>query len=207
MARYSFPALIQPWNGTFHVSFPDLPNCWSVGPNVDAAVQNANDALYTHLIDHYASGRPIPVPMPYGDRMMLGAPPGSIWSLVSVELSDTSERINVYLPSTLLGKIDRLATSQGASRSSFIAIALNAYADALDERLRARQVGQLVSTQFTQNEDLMVKAAIGNGAVVVDEFGRVLGLGNITQTLDGKMIVVTHQGGAPPILQPSRQMG
>lgn len=45
MSRYVFPALFEPEEGMFNVSFPDLPDCYTCGDTVADAMYMAEDAL------------------------------------------------------------------------------------------------------------------------------------------------------------------
>ena len=67
--------------------------------------------------------RPLPQPTPI-ERIML--PKGCdflAYFIVGVDPPDPSERVNVYLPKSLIGQVDRRAAELGMSRSSFFGLA------------------------------------------------------------------------------------
>src|SRR6185436_13812867 len=68
-------------------------------------------------------GRPLPEPTPI-ERIAL--PKGAeivAYFIVGVDPPDPSERVNVYLPKSLIGRIDKRATELGMSRSSYFGLA------------------------------------------------------------------------------------
>ena len=68
-------------------------------------------------------GRPLPPPTPI-ERIVL--PKGCdflAYFIVGVDPPDPSERVNVYLPKSLIGQVDKRAAELGMSRSSFFGLA------------------------------------------------------------------------------------
>jgi len=71
--------------------------------------------------------------------------------IVGVDPPDPSERVNVYLPKSLIGRIDRRAAELGMSRSSFFGLAATAAllrypgcrADLAEARSKAHRTGGL----------------------------------------------------------------
>ena len=70
---------------------------------------------------------------------------------VGVDPPDPSERVNVYLPKSLIGRVDRRAAELGMSRSSFFGLAATAAllrfpgfrADLAEARSKAHRTGGL----------------------------------------------------------------
>jgi predicted RNase H-like HicB family nuclease len=109
--------------------FPDFPGCVAGGRSQEEAIERAERAL-AQAVDGWAErGRPLPEPTPI-EQIVL--PKGSdviAYFFVGVDPPDPSERVNVYLPKSLLGRIDRRANDLGMSRSSFFGFAANVALD------------------------------------------------------------------------------
>ena len=45
MARYLYPAIFEPEDGAYNVTFPDLPDCYTCGDNLADAMMMAQDVL------------------------------------------------------------------------------------------------------------------------------------------------------------------
>jgi predicted RNase H-like HicB family nuclease len=124
MTRRLYPAVLERGaKGTFGAWFPDFPGCVAGGTSQEKAIEKAENAL-AQAVDGLAEhGRPLPDPTPV-ERIML--PRGSdlvAYFIVGVDPPDPSERVNVYLPKSLIGRIDRRAAELGMSRSSFFGLA------------------------------------------------------------------------------------
>jgi predicted RNase H-like HicB family nuclease len=124
MKRRLYPAVLErgpKW--TFGAWFPDFPGCVAGGKSHEAAIEKAEYTL-AQAIDALAEhNRPLPEPTPI-ERIVL--PKGCdliAYFMVGVDPPDPSERVNVYLPKSLIGRIDRRAAELGMSRSSFFGLA------------------------------------------------------------------------------------
>jgi hypothetical protein len=94
--------------------------------------------------------RALPEPTPI-ERIVL--PRGCdlvAYFIVGVDPPDPSERVNVYLPKSLIGQIDRRAAELGMSRSSFFGLAATALirfpgfrVDAAEPRSKVHKTGGL----------------------------------------------------------------
>ena len=129
MAKRTYPAMLEPTNDGVGVSFPDLPGCVSFGVDVDDALLSAHEALSLHLEGMAEDGERFPDPAPLGDRIFselngeLMKARGS-WAQVTAEAPDEGERVNVYLPKSLLERADIWAAKAGMNRSQFVVYAL-----------------------------------------------------------------------------------
>ena len=89
-----------------------------------AEYQDAPKDIYScGMCTLFEHGRPLPPPTPI-ERIVL--PKGCdflAYFIVGVDPPDPSERVNVYLPKSLIGQIDRRAAELGMSRSSFFGLA------------------------------------------------------------------------------------
>ena len=68
-------------------------------------------------------GRPLPEPTPIEQIALPKGADVVAYFIVGVDPPDPSERVNVYLPKSLITRIDKRATELGMSRSSFFGFA------------------------------------------------------------------------------------
>ncbi|MGH6872017.1 MAG: type II toxin-antitoxin system HicB family antitoxin [Rhizomicrobium sp.] len=123
MKRF-YPAVLErAGKGAFGVWFPDFPDCVAAGASQEDAIARAEHAL-ARAIDAWSErDRPLPQPSPVET---VTTPKGFVaFILVGVEPPDPSERVNVYLPKSLIAKADARAAELGMSRSSFFGFALS----------------------------------------------------------------------------------
>src|SRR4051812_15402840 len=124
MNRRLYPAVLERGpKGTFGAWFPDFPGCGAGGKSHEETIAKAEHAL-AQAVDALAEeGEALPQATPF-ERIML--PKGSdfvAYFIVGVDPPDPSERVNVYLPKSLIARIDRRASELGMSRSSFFGFA------------------------------------------------------------------------------------
>jgi predicted RNase H-like HicB family nuclease len=155
MKRRLYPAVLECGpKGTFCAWVPDFPGCVAGGRSQEDAIERAENAL-AQAVDALAEhDRPLPEPTPI-ERIVL--PKGCefvAYFIVGVDPPDPSERVNVYLPRSLIGRVDRRAAELGMSRSSFFGLAattaLTSFADApvfrsslAEPRSKVRKAGGL----------------------------------------------------------------
>lgn len=60
MSKYVYPAIFEPEEGMYNVSFPDLPDCYTCGDNLGDAMYMAEDALSGYLARAEETLREIP---------------------------------------------------------------------------------------------------------------------------------------------------
>src|SRR3954470_12858320 len=124
MKRRLYPAVLERGSkGTFGAWFPDFPGCVAGGRSQEEAIERAENALGQAVDGLAEHDRPFPEPTPV-ERIAL--PKGCdfvAYFIVGVDPPDPSERVNVYLPKSLIGRIDRRADELGMSRSSFFGFA------------------------------------------------------------------------------------
>lgn len=126
MQKRLYPAVLERGaRETFGAWFPDFPGCVAGGRSQEEAIQRAETRLASAVDELFEQGRPLPDPTPI-ERIVL--PKGSdvvAYFIVGVDPPDPSERVNVYLPRSLIARIDRRATELGMTRSSFFGLAAN----------------------------------------------------------------------------------
>jgi predicted RNase H-like HicB family nuclease len=124
MKRRLYPAVLERGpKGTFGAWFPDFPGCVAAATSQERTIEKAENKL-AQVVDALAEhDRPLPGPTPI-ERIAL--PKGCdflAYFIVGVDPPDPSERVNVYLPKSLIGQVDRRAAELGMSRSSFFGLA------------------------------------------------------------------------------------
>ncbi len=124
MKKRLYPAVLERGpKGTFGAWFPDFPGCVAGGKSQEQTIEKAEKALAQSVDGLFERGRPLPEPTSI-ERIVL--PKGCdflAFFIVGVDPPDPSERVNVYLPKSLIGQIDRRAAELGMSRSSFFGLA------------------------------------------------------------------------------------
>src|ERR1700738_5078612 len=124
MKRRLYPAVLERGRkGSFVSWFPDFPGCVAAGRSQEETIEKAEDKLAQAVDVLFEQGRPLPVSTPI-ERIVL--PKGCdllAYFGVGVDPPDPSERVNVYLPKSLIGRIDRRAAELGMSRSRFFGLA------------------------------------------------------------------------------------
>ncbi len=83
MARYVYPAIFEPEDGLYNVTFPDLPDCYTCGDDLSDAMMMAQDVLADVMADKEECGEDIPAASSITAH---AAPEGGFVSLV---LADT----------------------------------------------------------------------------------------------------------------------
>ena len=113
----------------YGVSVPDLPGCFSAGGTIEEALENAQEAILTHveglLMDNEVIPNPSSIEVLQGKISADG-----IWGLVNVDLANLSKevkRVNITIPGNILSKIDAYAQREGETRSGFLASAAIEY--------------------------------------------------------------------------------
>lgn len=90
MSKYVFPAIFEPEDGLYNVSFPDLPGSYTCGDDLADAMHMAEDALGGYLSRAEEKGETIPAPssMDAVERPQAG--------LVTLILADTEAYRRVH---------------------------------------------------------------------------------------------------------------
>jgi predicted RNase H-like HicB family nuclease len=152
MKKWLYPAVLEHGpKGTFGAWFPDFPSCVAGGKSQHETIEKAEHKL-AQAVDALAEhDRPLPQPTPV-ERIVL--PKGCdflAYFIVGVDPPDPSERVNVYLPKSLIRRIDKRAAELGMNRSSFFGLAATtaltrlpaAWAEFAEPRSKVRKTGGL----------------------------------------------------------------
>jgi predicted RNase H-like HicB family nuclease len=130
MKRRLYPAVLERGaKGTFGAWFPDFPGCVAGGKSQEATIERAENALAQAVDGLTEHDTALPVATPI-ERIVL--PRGCdfvAYFIVGVDPPNPSERVNVYLPKSLIGRIDRRVAELGMSRSSFFGLAVSTALD------------------------------------------------------------------------------
>jgi predicted RNase H-like HicB family nuclease len=114
----------------YGVTVPDLPGCFSAGATLDEALQEAVEAIETHLEGMLLDGESIRSPKSIDNHQSNPDYAEGIWALVTVDITNLSgktRRVNVTLPERVLNVMDKYATDHGETRSGLIAQAAIEY--------------------------------------------------------------------------------
>jgi predicted RNase H-like HicB family nuclease len=124
MKKRLYPAVLERGpRGAFGAWFPDFPGCVAGGKSQEQAIEKAEYALAQAVDVLTEHDTPLPAATPI-ERIAL--PKGCdlvAYFIVGVDPPDPSERVNVYLPKSLILRVDRRAAELGMSRSSFFGLA------------------------------------------------------------------------------------
>src|SRR5882757_6618597 len=126
MTRQLYPVVLERGpKGTFGAWFPDFPGCVAGGKSQEEAIAKAENAL-AQVVDTLAEGgKPLPRPTPIEQIVLPKGCNFLAYFIVGVDPPDPSERVNVYLPKSLIVRVDRRAVELGMSRSSFFGLAVS----------------------------------------------------------------------------------
>lgn len=58
--RYTYPAIFEPEEGLYNITFPDLPECYTSGDDLADAIYQAQDVLSDVLADYEEQNRAMP---------------------------------------------------------------------------------------------------------------------------------------------------
>jgi predicted RNase H-like HicB family nuclease len=126
MVQRFYPAVLERGaRGVFAVWFPDFPDCVAGAMTQDEAMARAQEALAVEADRYGEQDRPLPPATPFEKiKLPKGCDLVALFAL-GVEPRDPSERVNVYLPKSLIARVDRRAAELGMSRSSLFGLALS----------------------------------------------------------------------------------
>jgi predicted RNase H-like HicB family nuclease len=126
MAKHFYPAVLEHGaKGTFAVWLPDFPACVAAATSQEQAIAKA-ELVLAQAVDGLAErGGALPQPTRFDDIVIPKGCKFVAFFLIGVELPDPSERVNVYLPKSLIARADKSAADLGMSRSSFFGFAIS----------------------------------------------------------------------------------
>lgn len=126
-----YPILVQKDpTSDYGVIVPDLPGCFSAGETVEVAIDNAREAILTHVEGLLVDNDPIPAATAINELKKRYPGKRNVWAIVEVDFSRLSKkvaRVNISVPENLLSKIDSYATRTGSTRSGMLVSAALEY--------------------------------------------------------------------------------
>lgn len=113
-------------NSAYGVIVPDIAGCFSAGDSMEEALENAKEAIVSHIEILVEDGEKIPTPTDIKNYLNDDEYKGLVFAVVDVDLTHLmggAEKINITLPKKLLKEIDRVVASNPKykSRSGFLA--------------------------------------------------------------------------------------
>ena len=114
----------------YGVTVPDLLGCFSAGATVEEALENAQEAILTHVEGIMMDNEVVPNPSAIEKLKAEIDTPDILWGIVNVDLAKLSKevkRINITMPENILSKIDSFAEREGETRSGLLASAAIEY--------------------------------------------------------------------------------
>ncbi len=124
MKKQLYPAVLERGpKGAFGAWFPDFPGCVAGGRSHEQTIERAENALAQAVDRMFEHGRPLPAPTSIARIVLPKGCDFLAYFIVGVDPPDPSERVNVYLPKSLIGQVDKRAAELGMSRSSFFGLA------------------------------------------------------------------------------------
>jgi predicted RNase H-like HicB family nuclease len=126
MAKLFYPAVIERGaKGLYGVWFPDFPDCVVGGRSQEEAIEKAEFELAATVHAYAERETPLPKATPIEDIQLPKGCRLVAYFVVGVEPPNPSERVNIYLPKSLLARADAAAAQLGVSRSSFFGLAIS----------------------------------------------------------------------------------
>jgi predicted RNase H-like HicB family nuclease len=126
MPKLVYPAVLERGaKNTFGAWFPDFPACVAGGTSPEQAIEKAQGALAQAMYEHAEKDLPLPKPTRFEAIELPKDCDLVAFFAVTAEPPDPSERVNVYLPKSLIARADTRASELGMSRSSFFGLALS----------------------------------------------------------------------------------
>ncbi len=139
MPQRFYPAVLERGpHDTYGVWFPDFPGCVAAARSQEEAMIKAQDILALAVEAMVEREAALPSPSRFDD---VDIPKGCDFVTmvaVSVEPPDPSERVNVYLPKSVIARADRYAADFGMSRSSLFGLAVSTFINRDEPRALAR---------------------------------------------------------------------
>jgi predicted RNase H-like HicB family nuclease len=126
MRQRFYPAVLErDANGYFGLWFPDFPGAVAAGKSQEEAMAKGQDALAAAMQARAEQEGALPAPSPVEAIELPDDCDFVTFLAVGATPPDPSERVNVYLPRSLIERVDRVAAEWGMTRSSFFGLAVS----------------------------------------------------------------------------------
>ncbi|HLP70744.1 MAG TPA: type II toxin-antitoxin system HicB family antitoxin [Rhizobium sp.] len=122
-------ALVHREDGSYGLSFPDLPGCVSAATSLDDLLLDGKEALDLHVEAMLRDGEELPE---FRSLQQLQAEPAfgedfataELVTLLPVDIPGRSVKVTITMEEHLLTRLNKAAERQGYTRSGFIAEAV-----------------------------------------------------------------------------------
>src|SRR5579872_5703035 len=107
MPQRFYPAVLERDGDVFGLWFPDFPGCGTAARSQEEAMARAAEALADAMEAAVERDEPLPEPTSVDE---IGLPEGCnfvAFIAIGATPPDPSERVNIYLPKSLIERIDR----------------------------------------------------------------------------------------------------
>ena len=126
MRQLFYPAVLERGEGkAYALWFPDFPGVVAGGASQEDAMAKAEGLLAAAAEDLALAGKPMPAASGWDDFDLPEDCDLVVKFAVRVTPPDLSERVNVYLPKSLIERVDAKAAKLGMTRSSFFGLAVS----------------------------------------------------------------------------------
>ena len=120
MRAVFYPAVLERGEGkAYAIWFPDFPDVVAGAASQEEAMAKAEGLLAGAAEELALDGKPLPVPSELDGFDIPEDCDLVVRFAVRVTPPDLSERVNVYLPKSLIERVDERAGAMGMSRSSY----------------------------------------------------------------------------------------
>ncbi|MFI4935377.1 MAG: type II toxin-antitoxin system HicB family antitoxin [Caulobacterales bacterium] len=124
MPQRFYPAVLERGDkGVVGIWFPDFPGYAVGGRSQEEAMAKASDVLEDAMQAMAERDEPLPEPTAVDANALPDGCDFVTFVAVGATPPDPSERVNIYLPKSLIDRVDREAADRGMSRSSFFGMA------------------------------------------------------------------------------------
>ena len=125
MSAIFYPAIMERGEGgTFAVWFPDWPGVVAAAQSQSDAMSKAEGALALAAEEVAERGAPMPAPSDWEQFKVPADCDLVVRFATRLMPPDVSERVNVYLPKSMIEQVDQAASALGMSRSSYFGLAV-----------------------------------------------------------------------------------
>jgi predicted RNase H-like HicB family nuclease len=126
MRQLFYPAVLERGEGdAYAIWFPDFPGVVAGGKSQEDAMAKAEAVLAAAAEDLALTGKAMPAPSGWQGFELPDDCDLVVRFAVKVTPPDLSERVNVYLPKSLIERVDAEAARLGMTRSSFFGLAMS----------------------------------------------------------------------------------
>ena len=126
MRQLFYPAVLERGEGkAYAIWFPDFPGVVAGGASQEDAMAKAEGLLAAAAEDLALAGKHMPAASGWAEVDLPEDCDLVVKFAVRVTPPDLSERVNVYLPKSLIERVDAKAAKLGMTRSSFFGLAVS----------------------------------------------------------------------------------